>query len=196
VSGHQVGGEAARGPGASFPARFRVLVTGDRRWADQHQIQVVLDNLLESHPEGLVIIEGCANGADRLAEVWAKQMGQAGDPVDLWHYPAQWEALGRAAGPSRNVRMLREGQPDEVHAFHDDLGSSRGTAHMVRIAMAAGVHVRLHSHLRKVMPDQSGDGLHMLRRAQAAQGLGPDPIVTDEEADSRFTDPYLGGPRA
>jgi hypothetical protein len=44
--------------------------------------------------------------------------------------------------------------------------------------------------------DRLGDARHLLRRSLAAQGLAPDPVTADEETDPRFTDPYLGGPRA
>jgi hypothetical protein len=50
---------------------------------------------------------------------------------------AEWETLGRKAGPIRNERMLTEGKPDLVVAFP----GGRGTAHMTRLAREAGVEV-------------------------------------------------------
>ena len=61
-------------------------------------------------------------------------------------FPADWIRHGRAAGPIRNEQMLREGCPDLVVAFHDDPGLGRGTADMVRRALAAGVPVRFVHH--------------------------------------------------
>jgi excisionase family DNA binding protein len=52
-------------------------------------------------------------------------------------YPAQWEVYGKSAGPRRNEHMLREGKPDGFVAFPGGVG----TAHLVRIAKAAGVKV-------------------------------------------------------
>lgn len=39
--------------------------------------------------------------------------------------------------------MLDEGTPDLVLAFHSDLGQSKGTLHMTKIATAKGVLVRI-----------------------------------------------------
>jgi hypothetical protein len=52
-------------------------------------------------------------------------------------YMADWDGLGRKAGPIRNQRMLDEGKPDLVIAFP----GGRGTADMVRRAREAGVEV-------------------------------------------------------
>ena len=54
-------------------------------------------------------------------------------------YLADWERLGRGAGPERNRRMLEQSNPDLVLAFWD--GKSRGTKHMIEIAEKAGVPV-------------------------------------------------------
>ena len=52
-------------------------------------------------------------------------------------YRADWEGLGRKAGPIRNQQMLDEGKPDLVVAFP----GGRGTANMMRIAREAGIEV-------------------------------------------------------
>jgi hypothetical protein len=58
-------------------------------------------------------------------------------------FEADWRR-GKRAGPERNQRMLDEGRPDEVWAFHTDTALGKGTADMVRKARAAGVPVRVH----------------------------------------------------
>ena len=50
-------------------------------------------------------------------------------------YMADWDGLGRKAGPIRNQRMLDDGKPDLGIAFP----GGRGTADMVRRAREAGV---------------------------------------------------------
>lgn len=82
----------------------------------------------------MVLINGGASGADLQAREWAKR---AGVPVEL--YQADWEALGRAAGPMRNQRVLEEGKRDLVIGHTNDLSRSKGTAHMAKIAREAGV---------------------------------------------------------
>jgi predicted Rossmann-fold nucleotide-binding protein len=110
---------------------MRVLVCGGRDYADRDRLNTELDRLRQERGFCLVIAGG-ARGADTLAEEWAKNRGV---PCDV--YRADWEGLGRKAGPIRNERMLREGQPELVIAFP----GGRGTAHMTRIAREAGVEV-------------------------------------------------------
>jgi YspA, cpYpsA-related SLOG family len=77
-----------------------------------------------------VLVAGGARGADTLADEWAKAQG-----IACQIFMADWEGLGRKAGPIRNQRMLDEGKPDLVIAFP----GGRGTADMVRRAREAGV---------------------------------------------------------
>jgi hypothetical protein len=108
----------------------RVLVCGSRTWWDGSRIW---QTLYELNPT--VIIEGCADGADRWAELWAKEYH-----VLIEHFPADWRNLGKAAGPIRNQRMLDEGKPDLVVGF--DMGT-QGTHDMLRRAAKAHVPVRV-----------------------------------------------------
>lgn len=112
-----------------------VLICGDRNWASASTFQAAMERWVAKHGEPGLVIEGCARGADRMAEIWAAQNG-----IPTEHHPALWAEEGRAAGPRRNERMLAR-KPDAVIAFHADLANSRGTAHMVRIARHAGVPV-------------------------------------------------------
>lgn len=110
---------------------MRVLVCGGRNYDDHERIGSVLGKL---HDEaGIdVLIEGAANGADKLAYLWAKAYR-----VPIETYEADWENQGSFAGPMRNTRMLNEGKPDLVIAFP----GGRGTADMVKKARKAGVEV-------------------------------------------------------
>jgi hypothetical protein len=110
----------------------RVLVCGSRYWTDDAAIRRELEALAPD-----VVIEGFATGADRLARKVAVEMG-----ARVVSFPADW-SLGRKAGPIRNQRMLDEGEPDLVLAFHEDLERSRGTRDMVERARRAGVPVRV-----------------------------------------------------
>jgi hypothetical protein len=89
-------------------------------------------------PDGnkIKIIHGGAKGADLLADDWC---------VVNWLVPevhkADWNTFGKAAGSIRNQKMLDSGI-DLVLAFPSK--KSRGTWHMVRIAEAAGVPVRVY----------------------------------------------------
>ena len=110
---------------------MRAIVCGGRRYTDWQRLQAVLDGAHAAHAlEELAT--GNAPGADTLANAWARERG-----VPLTLFRADWAADGRAAGPARNRRMLAEFRPDLVIAFP----GGDGTAHMVRIARAAGVRV-------------------------------------------------------
>lgn len=120
---------------------MKVLVCGGRDFKDKEKLYKALDGLLEEYEviggikvpfSELVIIEGGARGADRLAREWAIEK-----EIVVITYEAEWDTLGKAAGYIRNNRMLTEGKPDVVIAFP----GGRGTAMMVRIAKEAGVKV-------------------------------------------------------
>ena len=120
---------------------MRLLVCGSRTWTNyrflRREIEYVVGVEFEAEP--FTLIEGDAPGADRMAGHLARRHGW-----DLEVYPADWQQDGRAAGPRRNARMLRQGRPDLVLAFVDKpLAHSRGTADLVRRARAQGVQVRV-----------------------------------------------------
>lgn len=116
---------------------LKALVTGDRNWKDKSLIRDVLASL----PPGSTVIQGGARGADSLAYSAARELN-----LKIETYAANWENYGRAAGPIRNRQMLDEAEPDVVLAFHDDIGTSKGTANMVRQALKRGIKVILYTH--------------------------------------------------
>lgn len=108
---------------------MRVLVCGGRRYTDWQRLAWVLDAAHAAHGFD-ELASGAASGADGLALAWARERG-----VPARAYPADWKGEGRAAGPARNRRMLADFKPELVIAFP----GGAGTAHMMRIARAAGV---------------------------------------------------------
>lgn len=119
---------------------MRFLVTGSRYWSDREMLFASLDAWHEIVGVASVI-EGCARGADGLAEEWAAERG-----IPNRHFPADWARYGKAAGAIRNSLMLADGEPDFVLAFHDDITTSKGTADMMTKAIDWGLPVQLHSH--------------------------------------------------
>lgn len=136
----------------------RILVTGDRFWADDDLIFQSMNIL----PMKTTIIEGAAPGADEMAHQNARRLG-----LGWLRFPAYWSCKkfeddqkrscalpdgrhnavhGRPAGVIRNQRMLDESNPTEVWAFHDNLEISKGTADMVKRAQKAGLTVTHYSH--------------------------------------------------
>lgn len=106
---------------------IRLLACGDRHWANYDAIVKCLRHLSEFYNGIAVVIEGEADGADRLSRRAAEELGIPVEP-----YPADWQRYGRAAGPIRNQKQLDDGKPDVAVVFHRDLAQSKGTADMVR----------------------------------------------------------------
>lgn len=110
---------------------MRVLVCGGRDFDDAEMLNRFMDELAGDLVID-VVIEGDARGADRMAGEWARR-----NAINNIKYCAEWEKLGRKAGPIRNQQMLDEGRTDLVVAFP----GGRGTADMVKRAREAGIEV-------------------------------------------------------
>jgi len=108
-----------------------ILVCGSRDWKN---IELIRDHLSRLSP--VKVIHGGCSGADMISGVIAKEIGI---PVQV--FPADWKSHGRSAGPIRNQKMLDEGKPDLILAFHNNIDSSRGTKDMVKRAKKIGVPV-------------------------------------------------------
>jgi hypothetical protein len=109
----------------------RVLVCGGRDFKDRERAYLIMDIIHASLPVS-VVIHGGARGADTLAGEWAFERG-----VPVEEFKAEWTKHGKKAGPIRNQKMLDEGKPDLVVAFH----GGKGTDDMVKRARKAGLPV-------------------------------------------------------
>ena len=114
---------------------IRVIICGARDYEDCEKIKAFVESL----PEGTVLIEGEAKGADTLARNAAKECGFK--ETNILKFPADWGRYGVYAGPLRNKVMLLQGKPTHVIAFHDNINLSKGTKHMVGIAKQRNVPV-------------------------------------------------------
>lgn len=114
----------------------RVVVAGCRYYNDyaaaKEFIEQVISEIRESHD--LVFLSGDCVGADQLGERFAKENGFA-----VEHFPADWQAFGKSAGPIRNRQMADAA--DYVICFWD--GKSRGTASMINYAKKLGKPVKV-----------------------------------------------------
>ncbi len=121
----------------------RIRVTGSRDWDDDPTIGVQLTLAVQESPagplalrgEGVVIVHGdCPTGADKTADVWARNHGIPVDP-----HPAEWRRYGRSAGFRRNAEMVDRGA-DLCLAFIRN--GSHGASHCADLAEQAGIPVR------------------------------------------------------
>lgn len=107
-------------------SKYRVIIEGCRDFDDYELLKEKCDDFLQDEKkEDVVIISGHASGADALGERYAQERG-----FQLETFPADWKALGRAAGPIRNARMASAA--NALIAFWD--GKSRGTKNMIETA--------------------------------------------------------------
>jgi hypothetical protein len=118
-----------------------ILVCGGRHFADVPFLWKWLDDFASKQVEPGVrlVIEGASDdvtGPYVGADYWAHQWALA-RTIPYVRIHAQWKLFGKAAGPLRNNRMLRECEPDCVIAFE----GGNGTDDMVRKAKEAGLPV-------------------------------------------------------
>jgi hypothetical protein len=111
------------------PRPVIALFCGSREWSDRKRIR----RDLESLPEGSVVIEGGARGADRIAREEAQALG-----IHVATVCALWDHYDRSAGYRRNEAMARL-SPDFVYAY--PLGGP-GTAQMIQLAESECIPVR------------------------------------------------------
>lgn len=139
---------------------MRVLVTAWRRYPNNYsaQIHVPLRQIYKMVVDGwgplrLIVVHGDAPGGDAIASRWAQAQGR----IDAWvtqePYPADWQGLGRAAGPARNRAMVKLGA-DICVAFPGP-DYSPGTRGCIELAQAAGIPTWVHEWGRPAptMPD-------------------------------------------
>ncbi len=78
------------------------------------------------------VVSGAARGVDTLGERVAEELN-----LPVKRFPADWNGLGRRAGPLRNIQMAE--YAEALIAIWD--GVSKGTAHMIKEAEKRGLRV-------------------------------------------------------
>ncbi len=114
----------------------RVVVAGCRNYDNYDEakqfIDLALSNIRKNN--AIIIVSGCASGADIIGERYANENG-----LEVERYPADWKTYGRSAGPRRDKQMAEVS--DYVICFWD--GQSRGTKSMIKYARQYGKPVRI-----------------------------------------------------
>ena len=80
--------------------------------------------------DAIIVVEGGAEGADRVGRMWAESHG-----IEVETFEADWEGLGKRAGYVRNADMAEVG--DYLAAFWN--GSSKGTKMMIELSRKKGI---------------------------------------------------------
>jgi hypothetical protein len=111
---------------------MKTIIAGSREGITYKDIEEAVKNAGWSITQ---VVSGCARGADKLGEHWAKM-----NLIPIVEFPADWEGYGKSAGAIRNSRMA--GYAEALIAVWD--GKSRGTQHMIKVATARGLKVFVH----------------------------------------------------
>lgn len=114
----------------------RVVIAGCRDYNNYDEAKLYIDFCLSNirRENDIVIVSGCASGADAIGERYARQNG-----FKVEKYPANWGKYGRGAGPMRNRQMAEV--CDYVICFWD--GKSRGTKSMIEFARECNKPVKI-----------------------------------------------------
>lgn len=105
----------------------KVVIAGCRNYDNYDEAKVYIDFCISNirKENDIIILSGCASGADAIGERYAKENG-----FKVERYPADWETYGRSAGPRRNKQMAEV--CDFVICFWDE--KSKGTRSMIAYA--------------------------------------------------------------
>lgn len=114
----------------------RVIVAGSRGYNNRHEFHEALCAYVERYDAPILFISGKApSGADDLIIRWCAKF-----KYPCLEVPADWDTYPRAAGYMRNAEMAK--LATHVFAFYD--GESRGTGHMIELAIKEKLQVKIH----------------------------------------------------
>jgi hypothetical protein len=118
-------------------ASNRFLCFGSREFDNAAVARHMLTRALRDYSDrgidasSLTLVHGAARGADSLAAQIGDEFG-----LKLEAHPADWTALGKAAGHARNVEMSKTDLDFAIGLFR---GVTPGSLDMLRICIDAGV---------------------------------------------------------
>ena len=103
---------------------MKLAIVGSRTFNDYSLLLEAIENTISNETIDL-IISGGAEGADKLAEKYAKE-----NNIPLQIFKPDWKKYGKAAGPIRNELIIQNA--DLVIAFWD--GESKGIQSSINLA--------------------------------------------------------------
>ena len=115
---------------------YKIIIAGGRDFMDYNLLKEKANKILQEKKvtHKIVIISGCARGADTLGLRYASE-----NAFDVEGYPANWDKYGKKAGYMRKVEMAENA--NALIAFWD--GKSKGTKHMIDIAIERNLPTRV-----------------------------------------------------
>lgn len=123
---------------------MKILVCGSRDFNSYDILKNKMDELLKLiDKNNVTIIQGNAEGADKLAGIYALN-----NQINCITVPAKWNIYGKSAGFKRNIEMLDMlSNEDMVVAF--SVNNSKGTQHTIDTALSRKIKVVLFKFRKK-----------------------------------------------
>ena len=114
----------------------RIVIAGCRDYNNYDEAKKYIDSCLSNirKENNIIIVSGCASGADAIGERYAKENG-----FEVEKHPADWKKYGKSAGPKRNEQMAKV--CDFVICFWDY--QSKGTKSMIDYAKMYNKPIRI-----------------------------------------------------
>lgn len=144
----------------------KMIIAGSRSFSDYETLVGEVKKAIEKCGV-TTIISGHADGADKLGEAAAKELG-----LKLEVYPADWKKFGKAAGYRRNEQMAAIA--DILLAFWDE--ESKGTAHMIRVFSGPKKVIRFNPatqpKAQKVEPQEVASVMEVCVSGKMQAGVG------------------------
>lgn len=78
-----------------------VDIVGSRNYTDYKQFKTFLQDALKTWPDVIEVVSGGAQGADAMAERWARE-----NNIPIKIFKPDWVKFGKAAGPIRNQQII------------------------------------------------------------------------------------------
>lgn len=121
-------------------SKMRTIIAGSRDFDDYEYMESCLEDVQTYAWSIGEVVCGGARGADSLGSKWAHD-----NEVFVNLFPAQWNKYGRSAGYIRNEEMAQ--YAEALVCFWD--GKSKGSKHMVDIAIRDGLYVKVFNYEKK-----------------------------------------------
>tara|TARA_R110000868_G_scaffold131954_1_gene342329 strand:+ start:93 stop:446 length:354 start_codon:yes stop_codon:yes gene_type:complete len=113
---------------------LKVIIAGTRTFKDYELVKKTCDHMFSKQTPYIEIVNGGANGADRLGGRYAMEMGYKNTL-----FQANWDEFGKSAGYIRNKEMAE--YADAAIIFWD--GTSKGAKHMIDLAVEANLKLKI-----------------------------------------------------
>lgn len=114
---------------------FKVIIAGGRDFRNYNLLKEKCDAILSSVKDDIMIVSGCATGADSLGEKYAAE-----NDYIVAYFPPNWKLYGRGAGMVRNREMAD--YADAAIVFMKKEGS-KGSQNMIENAKKYNLKLRV-----------------------------------------------------